>query len=61
MKKTNFDAYLEEQLRNKEFATRFEKAGAEWNLGAKVRLVFERSDASKPSAVAEARAKYRAR
>jgi len=113
MKKTNFDAYLEEQLKDKEFAARFRKAGEAWGvalqiaalrkeaglsqkelaerlhtsqqqvcrlespsyeghslsvlrrvahaLDAKVRVVFERSDANKPSAVAEARAKYRAR
>jgi transcriptional regulator with XRE-family HTH domain len=113
MKKTNFDTYLEEQLRDKAFAARFRKAGEAWDvalqiaalrkeaglsqkelaerlhtsqqqvcrlespsyeghslsvlrrvaqaLDAKVRVVFERSDASKPSAVAEARVKYRTR
>jgi ribosome-binding protein aMBF1 (putative translation factor) len=30
--KTNFDVYLEEQLRDKEFAKRFRKAGEAWDV-----------------------------
>lgn len=32
MKKTNFDAYLEEQLKDKAFAGRFERAGEAWDV-----------------------------
>jgi hypothetical protein len=31
-RKTNFDQYLEEQLKNEDFADRFNKAGEAWNL-----------------------------
>ena len=30
--KTNFDVYLEEQLKDKDFAARFEKAGEAWDV-----------------------------
>ncbi len=32
MKKTNFDVYLEEQLKDKSFAERFEQAGKAWDV-----------------------------
>jgi len=32
MKKTDFDVYLEEQLKDKDFAERFERAGEAWNV-----------------------------
>ncbi len=32
MKKTNFDRYLEEQLKDEEFARRFEHAGEAWDV-----------------------------
>lgn len=32
MKKTNFDRYLERQLRNAKFSDRFEQAGAAWDV-----------------------------
>ncbi|MBI5524750.1 MAG: helix-turn-helix transcriptional regulator [Deltaproteobacteria bacterium] len=32
MKKTNFDTYLEDQLRDPAFAARFEKAGEAWDV-----------------------------
>ena len=32
MKKTNFDLYLEEQLKDKDFAARFERAGEAWDV-----------------------------
>ena len=31
-KKTNFDHYLEEQLKSREFAEKFEKAGEAWDV-----------------------------
>jgi transcriptional regulator with XRE-family HTH domain len=36
MKKTNFDAYLEEQLQNPAFAERFEQAGVAWDVALQV-------------------------
>ena len=36
MKKTNFDEYLEEQLRDKGFAERFERAGAAWDVALQI-------------------------
>jgi len=32
MKQTNFDAYLEEQLKDADFAARFKKAGEAWKV-----------------------------
>ena len=34
--KTNFDLYLEDQLKNKDFAARFEKAGEAWEIALKL-------------------------
>ncbi len=36
MKKTNFDAYLDEQLKDPEFAERFQKAGKAWDVALKI-------------------------
>jgi transcriptional regulator with XRE-family HTH domain len=35
-RKTNFDVYLEEQLKNPDFAERFEKAGEAWDVALKL-------------------------
>jgi hypothetical protein len=32
LKKTNFDLYLEEQLKDPDFAERFERAGEAWDV-----------------------------
>ena len=32
MKKTNFDDYLDEQMRDQAFAARFEQAGEAWDV-----------------------------
>ncbi len=34
--KTNFDRYLEEQLKDKGFRTRFERAGEAWDVAVKL-------------------------
>ncbi len=34
--KTNFDLYLEDQLKNKNFAARFENAGEAWDIALKL-------------------------
>ena len=36
MKKTNFDRYLEEQLRDKDFAVRFKQAGEAWDVALQI-------------------------
>lgn len=36
MKKTNFDQYLEEQLRDPAFAARFEQAGEAWDVALQI-------------------------
>ena len=36
MKKTNFDRYLEEQLRDPAFAARFEHAGEAWDVALQI-------------------------
>jgi len=36
MKKTNFDKYLDEQLKDPEFAARFERAGEAWDVGLQI-------------------------
>jgi DNA-binding XRE family transcriptional regulator len=35
-RKTNFDQYLEEKLKNEDFADRFKKAGAAWDVALKL-------------------------
>ncbi len=35
-KKTNFDRYLEEQLKDKDFTERFRKAGEAWDVALKL-------------------------
>ncbi len=34
--KTNFDRYLEEQLKDPEFAERFQKAGEAWDVALQI-------------------------
>ncbi len=36
MKKTNFDKYLEEQLKDPAFSTRFERAGEAWEVALQI-------------------------
>jgi len=39
--KTNFDSYLEEQLRDPDFAERFEKAGEAWDIAIQLAALRE--------------------
>ncbi len=39
MKKTNFDRYLEEQLRDPVFADRFERAGEAWDVALQLAIL----------------------
>ncbi len=36
MKKTNFDKYLEEQLKDPAFAARFDRAGEFWDVALQI-------------------------
>ena len=42
MKKTNFDLYLEEQLKDPVFARRFEKAGEAWDVALQLAALREK-------------------
>jgi len=45
-RKTNFDKYLDRQLKDKEFAARFKKAGAAWDIAIKLAALREESGLS---------------
>lgn len=44
--KTNFDKYLEEQLKDKDFAARFLKAGEAWDVALKLAALRQESGLS---------------
>ena len=46
MKKTNFDLYLEEQLKDPVFAGRFEKAGEAWDVALQIAALREKAGLS---------------
>jgi len=46
MKKTNFDLYLEEQLKNPAFAERFEQAGEAWDVALQIAALREKAGLS---------------
>jgi transcriptional regulator with XRE-family HTH domain len=46
MKKTNFDAYLEEQLRDPDFAKRFKRAGEAWDVALQIAALREQAGVS---------------
>ncbi|HUF43250.1 MAG TPA: helix-turn-helix transcriptional regulator [Verrucomicrobiae bacterium] len=46
MKKTNFDRYLENQLDNPAFATRFRKAGEAWDVALQIAALREKAGLS---------------
>jgi transcriptional regulator with XRE-family HTH domain len=45
-KKTNFDVYLEEQLRDPDFKERFRKAGEAWDVAIQIASLRKRSGLS---------------
>jgi transcriptional regulator with XRE-family HTH domain len=45
-RKTNFDKYLEEQLKDREFAARFRKAGEAWDIALKLAALRKESGLS---------------
>jgi transcriptional regulator with XRE-family HTH domain len=46
MKKTNFDRYLEEQMRDPAFAARFEQAGEAWDVALQVAALRQQAGLS---------------
>ncbi len=46
MKKTNFDKYLEEQLKDPAFAARFERAGEAWDVALQIASLRKQSGLS---------------
>lgn len=46
MKKTNFDLYLEEQLKDPAFAERFERAGEAWDVALQLAALREKAGLS---------------
>jgi transcriptional regulator with XRE-family HTH domain len=46
MKKTNFDLYLEEQLKDPGFAERFEQAGEAWDVALQLAALREKAGLS---------------
>jgi transcriptional regulator with XRE-family HTH domain len=46
MKKTNFDRYLQQKLRDPEFAARFEQAGEAWDVALQLAALREQAGLS---------------
>ncbi len=46
MSKTNFDVYLEEQLKDKAFAERFERAGEAWDVAIQIAALRKKAGLS---------------
>ena len=46
MKKTNFDRYLEEQLRDAAFAARFKRAGEAWDVALQISSLRQKAGLS---------------
>ena len=46
MSKTNFDLYLEEQLKDPDFAERFERAGEAWDVALQLTALREKAGLS---------------
>ncbi len=46
MKKTNFDEYLDEQLKDPEFADRFERAGEAWDIALQLAALRQKAGLS---------------
>jgi len=44
--RTNFDKYLEEQMKDPHFATRFKKAGKAWDIALKIAALRQESGLS---------------
>ncbi len=46
MKKTNFDRYLDEQLKDPEFASRYESAGEAWDVAMQLAALRQKAGLS---------------
>jgi len=71
-RKTNFDRYLKEQLKDKDFAERFRRAGEAWDVTLKMSALRKESGLSQKELaqragklnrmkIAESRPRYRAK
>ena len=47
MKRTNFDQYLDEQLKASEFAALFERAGEAWDIARQLAALRQKAGLSK--------------
>jgi hypothetical protein len=59
MVKTNFDKYLEEQLRDPKFAARFERAGEAWDVALQIAALRNEAGLSQKDLSADARVQNR--
>ena len=57
MSKTNFDLFLEEQLRDPDFAERFKRAGEAWEVALQIAALREKVDLSQRKLAYKARRK----
>lgn len=46
MKRTNFDKYLDDQLKDPEFAARFEQAGESWEVALQIAALRQKAGLS---------------
>ena len=46
MKRSNFDAYLAQQLKDKDFAARFRRAGQAWDVALQISLLRQEAGLS---------------
>ena len=46
MKKTNFDKYLDQQMKDPEFAARFEQAGEAWDVALQITALRQKAGLS---------------
>jgi len=46
MKKTNFDVYLDEQMKDQTFAERFERAGKAWDIALQIAALRKKAGLS---------------
>lgn len=51
MKKTNFDVYLEERLKEPDFARRYKQAGKPWDIALHIAAPGKKAGTSKRTAV----------
>ena len=53
MRRTNFDRYLDEQLRDPAFAARFKSAGEAWDVALQIAALREKAGSEGPRQIAQ--------